>query len=52
MKEYEIEKVEKYFIKANSYEEAKAIVQNTDSGSALTVSYELIREYEEEVSKV
>ncbi len=42
MREYQIDKVESYYIKANSAEEAKAIVAELDNSSAHKVSYEAV----------
>jgi hypothetical protein len=42
MRTYEVEKVESYYITANSQEEAVEIVKTLDNGSALRVDYRVI----------
>jgi hypothetical protein len=39
---YEVEKVESYYITANSQEEAVEIVKTLDNGSALSVDYRAV----------
>jgi hypothetical protein len=42
MRTYEVEKIESYYITANSQEEAVEIVKTLDNGSALSVDYRVI----------
>ena len=51
MKGYEIQKVETYSVKANSEQEARAMVGELDNGSALRVDYITVWVGQEEEKK-